>query len=71
MIQIVSKTHWVTHELQGTDMSSTNKVLVLTTKIKGCCMNGKKIWKSLLNEKHLLGKPVPFSVKNTANNADT
>ena len=31
----------------------------------------KKIWKSLLGEKHLLGKPVYFSVKNTANNADT
>ena len=25
MIQIVSKKHWVTHELQGTDMSLTNK----------------------------------------------
>ena len=25
MIQIVSKKHLVTHELQGTDMSSTNK----------------------------------------------
>ena len=25
MIQIVLKKHWVTHELQGTDMSSTNK----------------------------------------------
>ena len=34
-------------------------------------MNGKKIWKSLFGEKHLLGKPVHFSVKNTANNADT
>ena len=31
----------------------------------------KKIWKSLLGEKHLLGKPVYFSIKNTANNADT
>ena len=38
---------------------------------KGCCMNGKKIWKSLLGEKHLVGKPVHFSVKNIANNADT
>ena len=34
-------------------------------------MNGKKIWMSLLGENHLLGKPVHFSVKNTANNADT
>ena len=31
----------------------------------------KKIWKSLLGKKHLLGKTVHFSVKNTANNADT
>ena len=34
-------------------------------------MNGKKIWKSRLGENYLLGKPVHFSVKNTANNADT
>ena len=31
-------------------MSSTNKVLVLTTHKKGCFMNGKKIWKILLGE---------------------
>ena len=31
----------------------------------------KKVWKSLLGEKHPLGKPVHFSIKNTANNADT
>ena len=31
----------------------------------------KKIWKSLLGEKNLLGKPAHFSIKNTANNADT
>ena len=31
----------------------------------------KKTWKSLLGENLLLGKPVHFSVKNTANNADT
>ena len=30
----------------------------------------KRIWKSLLDEKHLLGKLVQFSIKNTANNAD-
>ena len=34
-------------------------------------MNGKKIWKSLLGEKHLLEKPVHFSVKNIANHTDT
>ena len=70
MVQIVTKKHWVTHESQRTDMVST-KVLVLTTKKKGCCMNGKKIWTSLLGEKHLLGKPTHFSVKNTVNDADT
>ena len=47
------------------------KELVFTTQKKGCCMDGKKIWKSLLGEKHLLGKPFHFSIKNTANNADT
>ena len=31
----------------------------------------KKIWKILLGEKYLLGKPVHFFVKNIANNADT
>ena len=31
----------------------------------------KKDFGSLLGEKHLLGKPVHFYVKNTANNADT
>ena len=31
----------------------------------------KKNWKSLLGKKHLLGKPVHFAIKNTANNADT
>ena len=71
MIQIVSKKHLVTHELQGTDMSST-KVLVLKTKKKGGVSRmEKKIWKSLLGEQHLLGKPVHFPVKNTSNNADT
>ena len=71
MIQIVSKKHWLTHELQGTDMSSTNKGAGTYNSKKVFCMNGKKIWKSLLGEKHLLGKPVHFSVKNTSNNADT
>ena len=52
-------------------MSSTNRVPLLTTHKKGCCMNGKKICESLLGEKYLSGKPVHFYVKNTANNADT
>ena len=68
MIHIVLKKYWVTHKLQVTDMSSTNK---LTTQKKVCCMNFKKIRKRLLGEKHLLGKPVHLSVKNTVNNEDT
>ena len=34
-------------------------------------MNGKKIWKSHLGENYLFGKPIHFSIRNTANNADT
>ena len=71
MIQIVSKKHWVTYKLQGTDMSSTHNVAGTYNSKKGCYMNGKKIWKSLLGEKHLLGKLFHFFLKNTANNADT
>ena len=71
MMQIVSKKHYVTHELQRTDMSSTNKGAGTYNSKKACCMNGKNIWKSLFGENHLLGKPVHFSVKNTVNNADT
>ena len=48
-----------------------SKELVLTTKKKGVLHEWKKkIWKSLLGEKYLLGKPIHFFVKNTANNAD-
>ena len=71
IIQIVSKKHWVTYELQETDMSLTNKGAGTYNSKKGCCMKGKKIWKGLFGEKHLLGKPVHFPVNNTANNADT
>ena len=46
------------------------KGVVLTTQKRGDVWM-KKNWKSLLGEKYLLGKPVHFSVKNTANNADT
>ena len=70
MIQNVSKKHWVTHELQGT-VFNEQRELILTTQKKGFCVNGKKIWKSLLGKKHLLEKPVHFSIKSTANNADT
>ena len=72
MIQIVSKKYWVTHELQGTDMSSMNKRASTYNSIKGVLYEKeKKIWKSLLGKKYLLGKPVHFSVKNTVNNVDT
>ena len=52
-------------------MSSINKGAKTYNSKKECCINGKKIWKSLLGKKHLLGKPVHFSIKNTANNTDT
>ena len=47
------------------------KVQVVATQKRAVVWMEKKIWKSLLGEKHLLGNPVHFSVKNTANNADT
>ena len=66
MIQIISKKNLVIHELQRTDMSATEKGAgTYNSKKKGCCM------KSLLGENYLLRKLVHFSVKNTANNADT
>ena len=43
MIQIVSKKHWVSQELQETDMSSTNKRVGTYNSKKGCYMNRKKI----------------------------
>ena len=60
MIQIVSKKHWATHELQGTDMSSSNKGARTYDSKSGCCMNGKKDLKKKLGEKYHLGKPVNF-----------
>ena len=71
MIQIVRKnTRSLTNYKELICLQRT-KELVLTTKKKGVLYEWKKIWKSLLGEKHLLGKPVHFSVKNTANNVDT
>ena len=46
-------------------------VLELITQKRGVVWMEKKIWKSLFGEKHLFGKLVHVSVKNTANNADT
>ena len=54
--KIVPKKHCLTNELQGTDMSSTNKELVLTTQEKGCCMNEKKNLEKTLRRKTFLGK---------------
>ena len=72
MIKIVSKKHWVIHELQGTDMSSTNKEAGTYNSKKGVLYEWqKKIWKTPLDEKYLWGKTVNFSIKNTVNNADT
>ena len=70
-IQTVSKKHKVTIELKRNDMSRTNKGAGTYNSKKGVLYEWKKVWKSLLGEKHLLGNPVPFSVKNTANNAGT
>ena len=66
MIQIVLKKHRVTHESQGTDMSSMNKGAGTYNLKKGCGMNGKNDL-----EESLRRKPVYFSLKNTANNVDT
>ena len=56
MIQTVSKKLWVTHELQGTDMSSTNKGACTSNSKKGCCINGKKDLEESLRWKTFLGK---------------
>ena len=42
MIQIVSKKHWVTYELEGTDMSSTNKGADTYNSKKGVLYEWKK-----------------------------
>ena len=56
MIQIVSKKHWVTHELQGTDMSSTNKGAGTFNSKSGYCMKVKKDLEEYLRQKTSLGK---------------
>ena len=56
MIQIVWKKLWVPHELQGTDMSSTNKGAGTYNSKKVCCMNGKKDLEESLRRKTSLGK---------------
>ena len=71
MIQIVMKKTRSLMNYKELVCLQQTKALVITTKKKWCCMNGKKISKSLLGEKHLLGKPVHFPIKNTENNADT
>ena len=42
MIQIVSKKHWVSHELQETDVSSTNKGAGTYNSKKGVLCEWKK-----------------------------
>ena len=57
MIQIISKKYYVTHELQGTDMSSTTKGAGTYNSKKGCCMNEKKEdLEEFLRRKTSLGK---------------
>ena len=55
-MQIFEKKHWVTHELQGTDMASTNKVPGTYNLKKGCCMNENKDLEESLKRKISLGK---------------
>ena len=72
MIKLFRKNTGVTHELQGTHMSSTNKGAgTYNSKKRDVVWKKKNIWKSLFGKKHHLGKPVYFSVKNIANKADT
>ena len=71
MIQIVLKNIGSLINYKELIYLQQTKVLILITQKKGVVWIKKMIWKSLLGEKHLLGKPVHFSVKNTANNADT
>ena len=52
-------------------MFSTNQSAGTYNSKKGCCINRKKSWKSVLGENYFMLKPVHFSAKNTANNADT
>ena len=55
MIQIVSKKHWATHELQGTDMSSTNKEAG-TYNSKMCLYEWKKDLEESLMRKTSFGE---------------
>ena len=59
MIQIVLKNHWVTHVLQGTDMSSMNKGAGTYNSKNGCCMNGKKIFR--YRQKHISPGRIQYS----------
>ena len=56
MIQIVSKKQWVSHEFQGTDMSSTNKELLFTIQKRGVVWIEKNDLKESLRRKISLGK---------------
>ena len=72
MIEIISKKNTGLHmNYKELIFLQRTKVLVLTTQ-KGVLYEWKKkTWKSLFGKKYLFAKPVHFSVKNIANNADT
>ena len=71
MIQIVSKN--TSSLINYKELICFQRTKRAGTKIskKECYMNGKKFWKSLFGEKHFLGKPIHFTIKNTLNNVDT
>ena len=69
MIQIVLKNTGSHMNYKELICLLQTKKLVLISK-KRVLYERKKDLEESLGEKYLLGKPVPFSVKNTANNAD-
>ena len=71
MIQTVSKKHWVTHELQG-DMSTNKGAGSYNSKKVGVLYEWKKRFGRVSQAKIISWENLfTFSVKNTANNADT
>ena len=57
MLQIVSKKHWATHELQGTDVFNEQRSWYLQRKKRALSeWKKKKIWMSILGRKTSLRK---------------
>ena len=56
MIQIVSKKQWVTNELLGTDMSSTNKGAGTNNSKRGVLYEWKKDSEESIRRKTSIGK---------------